>query len=135
MARSTNSDAAKYESLVMSMAKGVPVSDWCRLTKTARSTAAKCQSEPEFTSDVQEFHRKLLHLAVSKFTRAVNLVADGTIKLAGSALSEPTKLSAQRSMMQNLVKITEFADLEQRIKELEAKVKEKEEEEKEKDRR
>src|SRR5271157_1315531 len=104
MARSTNSDAAKYKSLDRSMATGVPVSHWCRQTKTAQSTAAKWQSEAEFTSDVQEFHRKLLHLAVGKFTRAVNHVADGTIKLAGSALSEPTALSAQRAMMHNLVK-------------------------------
>jgi len=77
----------------------------------------------------------LLGLAVGKFTGAVNPVADGVIELAGSALSEPTKLSAQRAMMEKLVKITEFVELDRRIEALEAKVKEKEDEQKEKDRR
>jgi|GEM_PF-6761412 len=62
-------------------------------------------------------------------------ISAAAIPVAGSALSEPTKLSAQRAMMEKLVKITEFAELDRSIEALEAKVKEKEDEQKEKDRR
>jgi len=111
MARSTNSNAAKYESLVMSLATGVSVSEWCRQNETAPSTVGKWQSEPEFTRNVREFRQNLLHLAVGKFTGAVNPTADGMIKRAGFVLLEPTALSAQRAMMDNLAQITEFAEL------------------------
>jgi len=111
MARSTSSNVTNYEFLVMCVARGFPVSEWCRKNKTAPSTVAKWQSESEFTRDVQEHRRGLLRLAVAKFTGAVNPVAAGVIELASSALSESMKLSAQRAMMEKLVKITEFAEL------------------------
>ncbi len=44
-------------------------------------------------------------------------------------LSKPTALSAQPAMMDNLVQITEFAELKQSVEDLEAKLKEKEEQE------
>lgn len=132
MARSTHCNAEKYESLVSAAAMGVSPSKWCRQTVTAPATAAKWQSRPEFTKDVQAIRGKLLERAVGKFTGAVNSMADAMIKLAGSALSEPTRLSAQRAMMHNLIKITEFADLTRRIELLEEKQRERDEEEKEK---
>jgi hypothetical protein len=52
-----------------------------------------------------------------------------SIKLVGSALSEPTWLCAQRAMMHNLVRITEFAERTRRIEDLEEKAREREEEE------
>jgi hypothetical protein len=131
-ANTKHSNRAIYESLVSAAARGVAVSKWCRQTATAPATAAKWQSKPEFITDVQEFRGKVLDRAIGKFTGAVNSMADAMIKLAGSALSEPTRLSAQRAMMHNLIKITEFADLSRRIEVLEEKQRERDEEEKQK---
>ena len=128
------SSALTYGSFVAATAMGVAAAKWCRQTETAPTKAAKWQGEPRFTRDVQEFRGKLLERAVGKFTGAVNSVADTMIKLAGSALSESTKLAAGRAMMHNLIKITEFADLTRRIKVLEQHQLEREDEEKEKER-
>lgn len=127
MAGPTMSNIAKYESLVIAVASGVSVSAWCRTHKTARSTVAKWQSKPEFASDVQACRRRMLDRVVGKFKRAVNRAADGMIKLAASASSEATKLAAQRAVLENLVQIREFAELNQRLDDLEAKVKANEE--------
>jgi hypothetical protein len=132
MNHTTRRNTAMYESLVSAAARGVSASKWWRQTVTAPATAAKWQSKPEFTTDVQEFRGKLLDRAIGKFTGAVNSMADAMIKLAGSALSEATRLSTQRAMMHNLIKITEFADLTRRIEVLEEKQRERDEEEKQK---
>jgi hypothetical protein len=110
---------AKYEALVMAVATGISVADWCKSTKTARSTASTWQEDPQFDRDVAAIRRQMLNQAVGKFTGAVNKVADEMIQLAESATSEPTKLSAQRAVMENLVQMTEFAEVKKRLDSLE----------------
>ena len=116
-----------YESLAPAAAIGVSPAKWCRQTETPLATAAKWQSKPEFKEDVQKARSRLLDRAVGKFTGAVNAMADAMIQLAGSALSQTTRLAAQRSFMQNLVKISEFADLTHRVDALEEQFKERDE--------
>jgi hypothetical protein len=110
---------AKYDALVMAVATGVSVIDWCKSTKVARSTASTWQRDPKFDRDVAAIRRQMLNEAVGKFTGAVGKVADGMIELAESASSEPTKLSAQRAVMENLIQMTEFGEVKKRLDSLE----------------
>ena len=85
----THSNTVKYESLVSAAARGVSASKWCRQTETPPAKAAKWQSEPQFTRDVQESRGKLLGQTVGKLTGAVNCGADAMIQVAGSARRTP----------------------------------------------
>jgi hypothetical protein len=110
---------SKYEALVMAVATGVSILDWCRQTGTARSTVSTWQKDPDFERDVATIRRQLLNEAIGKFTGAVTRVADGMIQMAESATSEPTKLSAQRAVMEHLVQMTEFHEIKKRLDSLE----------------
>ncbi len=105
--------------LVADAAIGVSPANWCRQNETAPAKATKCQSKPEYQEDVRKASSRLLDRAVGKFTGALKSVTDAMIKVASSALSQTTQLAAQRSFMQNLIKIAEFADLTRRINEWE----------------
>lgn len=111
---------AKYDALVMTVAAGgVSVIDWCKQTKTSRSTVSTWQRDPKFERDVAAIRRQMLNEAIGKFTGAVGKVADGMIALAESAISEPTKLNAQKAVLESLIQVTEFAQIKQRLDTLE----------------
>lgn len=110
---------SKYDALVMAVATGVSIIDWCKQTKTSRTTVSSWQRDPTFERDVATIRRQMLNEAVGKFTGAVGKVADGMIQLAESATSEPTKLSAMRSVLEHLVQMTEFAEVKKRLDALE----------------
>jgi hypothetical protein len=119
MAKPNPENVSKYESLVLAVATGVSIADWCRKTRTNRSTASKWQMEPEFDQAVNAMRRRLLNEAIGKFTGAVCRVADGMVELAERATSEPTKLAAQKAVLENLVEMTEFAEVKKRLDTLE----------------
>jgi hypothetical protein len=110
---------AKYESLVMAVATGISIIDWCKNTKTPRSTVSVWQTDAKFERDVAAVRRQMLNAAIGKFTGAVEKVADGMIELAEKATSESTKLNAQRSVFENLIQTTEFAEVKKRLDSLE----------------
>jgi hypothetical protein len=110
---------AKYESLVMAVATGISIIDWCKNTKTARSTVSEWQKDPKFDRDVAAIRKQMLNGAIGKFTGAVEEMADGMIELGKKATSEPTKLNAQRSVFENLIQMTEFAEVKKRLDSLE----------------
>lgn len=110
---------AKYDAVVMAVATGVSISDWCKSTKTNRSTVSTWQKDPSFDRDVATIRRQMLDGAVGRFTGAVEKIATGMIELADSATSEPTKLSAMRSVLEHLVQMTEFAEVKKRLDALE----------------
>lgn len=110
---------SKYDAVVMAVATGVSIIEWCRQTKTCRSTVTTWQRDPKFDRDVAAIRRQMLNEAVGKFTGAVGKVADGMIELAESAASEPTKLSAMRSVLEHLVQMTEFSEVKKRLDSLE----------------
>jgi hypothetical protein len=103
----------------MSVATGISIIDWCKQTKTPRTTVSEWQKDPCFDRDVAAIRRQMLNGAIGKFCGAVERVADGMIALAESASSEPTKLSAQRAVMENLVQMTEFSEVKKRLDALE----------------
>lgn len=115
MAIPHTNNKAKYDALVISVAAGVSISEWCRKGGVPRSTVDQWTSEPTFTADVEARRREMLVEAIGKFTAAVGEIAEGMIGLARGAESEATKLAAQRAVMGHLVELTEFAELKKRL--------------------
>jgi hypothetical protein len=124
MAKPSPSNESLYESLVLAVATGSTIAAWCKRTGTGRTTASGWQREPKFAEDVAKIRKMLLDEAVGKFTKAVSDVADGMIKLAGSATSEATKLAAQKAVLEHLIQLTEFAELKNRVEEIERRLQE-----------
>src|SRR3954465_14151765 len=124
MAKPHPSNESLYESLVIAVATGSTIAAWCKRTGTGRTTVSGWQREPRFAEDVARIRSELLNEAVGKFTKAVSDVADGMIKLARSATSEATRLAAQKAVLENLVQLTEFAEIKQRIEAIEQRLKE-----------
>jgi hypothetical protein len=115
----TPHNKAKYESLVIAVATGQSIINWCKDTKTPRSTVSVWQLDPKFERDVAALRRKMVNEAIGKFVASVGQVAEGMIKLAEQAASEPTKLAAQKAVMENLVQMSDFAELRKRLDDLE----------------
>jgi len=120
MAKPNPENMSKWDSLVLAVATGVSIASWCKKTKTNRSTASKWQTEPEFPVAVAAIRRRILDEAIGRFTSAVGVIADGMIELAQIAVGEPTRLAAQKAVFENLIQMTNFAELEARIAALEA---------------
>jgi hypothetical protein len=72
---------AKYEALVIAVATGQSVVDWCRATRTPRSTAIAWQADVRFERDVARIQRQMVQAAVGKFVGAVETIASGMIEL------------------------------------------------------
>jgi hypothetical protein len=89
-----------------------------------RSTVLKWQADPAFPRDVERLRRRMLDQAVGKFAGSVSEIADGMIKLALDAASEGVKLAAQRSVVENLVAMSEFGEVKDRLSKLEARLEE-----------
>ena len=62
---------SKYDALVVAVASGVSIIDWCKQTHTARSTVSEWQKDPRFEKDVSRTRRKLLDAVVGLSTGAV----------------------------------------------------------------
>lgn len=124
MGRPNESNRSIYEACVLDVATGTSIAAFCRRTKTARSTVSRWQEDPQFTRDVDRLRRELLDQAVGKFSGAVTTIADGMINLAIEAASEAVKLAAQRSVIENLMAVTEFAELKARLEAIERRIEE-----------
>src|SRR3954451_11408991 len=105
MAKPHPNNRLKYDALVISVAAGESISEWCRKGGVSRSTVDQWTADPQFTADVEARRRELLAEAIGKFTAAVGEIAEGMIALARGAESEATKLAAQRAVMGHLVEL------------------------------
>src|SRR4051794_36610598 len=92
---------SKYDALVISVAAGVSISEWCRQSSTARQTVDAWTGEPTFLADVDVRRRELLTEAVGKLTAAIGDITEGMIALAKGAQSESTKLAAQKAVLEH----------------------------------
>jgi hypothetical protein len=119
----SNSNKSKYDSCVLAVATGVPIAEWCRSTGTNRSTVSKWQADKKtWNRDVEAIRRQLLDGALGEFTGAVRAAAQGMTELAKSAASESTRLAVCRAVIQTLIETTEFAELKDRLSEIERKL-------------
>ena len=122
MARPNPSNVSLYQACVLATATGESTVSFCKRTRVCRATVCKWQAEPAFDRDLERLRRKMLDQAVGKFSGAVTTIADGMIKLAMEAVSEAVRLAAQRSVVENLIQVSEFAELKTRLESIERKL-------------
>jgi hypothetical protein len=82
-------------------------------------TAQRWAGEPEVRAEVESIRRGALDQAVGEMSQRVVWATQQIAALAGNAKSESVKLAALRSMLSDMMAVSDFAGLEQRIAKLE----------------
>jgi len=105
--------------LTFALANGLSVSQWARANDLPIRTAYRWSSDPKVRAAVESYRRRAVDRAIGRMARRVTWATDQVAKLAKGAESESVKLSALRAILSDMMAISEFAGLEQRITEIE----------------
>jgi hypothetical protein len=101
--------------LALAIAHGTSVAAWARKNNVPRRTANRWASEPKVRAAVESCRHRALDRAVGRMAKSVTSAADGIAKLAKDAVSESVRLAALRAIFSNMMAVSEFAGMEQRM--------------------
>ena len=110
--------------LAVALAQGSSISAWARANDVAKETARRWAHEPEVRAEIEAFRRRAIDRAVGVFARRAGWAANGICKLAGGAESESVKLRALRAVLGDMIAVSRYSGLEERMAELEEHVQE-----------
>ena len=105
--------------LAVAIAQGMTVAAWARKNNVPRRTAFRWASEPKIRASVESARRRALDRAVGRMAKHVTWAADGIARLAKNADSESVRLAALRAIFSNMMAVSEFAGLEERMTQIE----------------
>jgi hypothetical protein len=105
--------------LIVAIAEGMPVTEWAHKNKVPRRTAFRWAREPKIRASVESSRRRALDRAIGRMSKHVNWAAGGIARLAKTAESESVRLAALRAIFSNMMAVSEFAGLEQRMAQIE----------------
>ena len=120
--RSKCSRKRQITELVVAIAEGTPVAEWATKNNVPRRTAYRWARQPKVRAKVEAYRRRVLDQAVGRMTSNVNWATDGIAELAQGAASESVKLSALRAVMSDMMAVSKFGGLEDRVTQIEEKV-------------
>jgi hypothetical protein len=103
--------------LALAIASGTSVTAWARGNHVPRRTAYRWSGEPKVPAAVESYRRRAVDRAIGRMARRVTRATDGIAKLAKGAESESVKLTALRAILSDMMAVSQFAGLEQRITE------------------
>jgi hypothetical protein len=112
--------------LALAIAKGTSVTIWAKNNNVPKRTAYRWATDPEVRAKVERTRRRALDRAIGHLSDSVNRAAHGITKLADTAASESVRLSAYRTVFSNMIAASEFAELQDRITQLEEQLHERE---------
>jgi hypothetical protein len=110
--------------LALALAQGTSLTKWAEANDVPRSTAYRWADEPEVKSRANAIRRRAVDRAVGLLSRRINWATLGIVKLAGTAASEAVKLSALRAICSEMITVSRFGQLEDRVTELEERSRE-----------
>jgi len=105
--------------LALAIANGTSVSAWARGNEVPKRTAYRWAGEPKVRAAVESYRRRAVGRAIGRMARRVTWATDGIAKLAQGAESESVKLTALRAILSDMMAVSQFARLEQRMTEIE----------------
>lgn len=105
--------------LASAIAEGKSSAEWASANRVAERTAQRWANEPETRAEVESIRRGSLDQAVGRMSQRVAWATEQIATLAESAKSESVRLAALRSILADMMAVSDFAGLEQRIGKLE----------------
>jgi transposase len=106
--------------LAAALAAGKSCAEWASANGVSERTAQRWANEPEVRAEVETYRRGNLDQAVSRMSRRAVWATDQIAELAEKARSESVRLAALRSMLSDMMAVSDFTGLEERIAKLEA---------------
>ena len=113
---------SKKSQLTLAIAKGMPVTTWAKKNDVPRRTAFRWAREPKVRAAVEVYRRRVLDRAVGRMTGGVTFATAGIFALAKNASSESVKLAALRAVVSDMMAVSKFGGLEDRVTQVEEKV-------------
>jgi hypothetical protein len=108
--------------LALALATGGTVKAWADAKGVAERTARTWSHSPEVVRQVQEIRREAVDRAVGKLSEGATVAAEKIARLVQEAGSESVQLSAARAVLADLMSVSNYAALEQRLVELERRM-------------
>jgi hypothetical protein len=108
--------------LIIEIAEGTSVDVWAAKNGVARRTAFRWAKEPSVRKQVERHRRRILDAAVGRMTRGISKATIGMLKLASGASSESVRLAAQRAVLSDMMAISKFGGLEDRMTTIEGRL-------------
>jgi hypothetical protein len=87
-----------------------------------KDSACQWAKEPLVRSYVESIRRGALDRAVGRLTKRAAGAAEGITNLGGDAVSEPVRLSALRATYSDMIAVSKFAGLEDRMTDIETRL-------------
>jgi hypothetical protein len=105
--------------LATAIAEGQSCVEWASENCVSERTAQRWAAEPAVRAEVESVRRTALDQAVGRMAKRVAWATELIANLAENAKSESVRLAALRSIMSDIMAISDFTDLEERIARLE----------------
>ena len=105
--------------LAAALAAGKSCAEWASANGVSERTAQRWANEPETRSEVESIRRGSLDQVIGQMSHRVAWATELIATLAETAKSESVRLAALRSFLTDLMAVSDFAGLEQRIGKLE----------------
>ncbi len=112
-------EEATKDQLAFAIARGKSVSSWARAVKVPRVTAQRWSKDPQVLKLAQEIRRRAIDRAVGQMSMRSPWVVKKMTKLANDSDSEAMRLRALRALTADMITLSKYSGLENRMTELE----------------
>jgi hypothetical protein len=119
---STRSNENQKSALALAIAAGTSVPAWARENRVAQRTAYTWSRSEEVLEQVQRIRRRAMDRAIGRLARNATRAADQITRLARTAKSEAVRLQASRAVLAELMAVSNYASIEDRLAEVEKKL-------------
>ena len=110
---------SRKKQLVIALIEGKSLEDWARENGISRRTAYRWAKDPKVKAAVNSHRRTAVDQSLAVMSEQVTWAAQAIGELGKNAASESVRLGALKAVFANLVAVSKFARLEERITELE----------------
>jgi hypothetical protein len=108
--------------LALAISRSESITAWARENEVPRRTAFRRATDPKVRRAVEAWRRRSLSRAIGRMAGLATQAADGIANLAEGARSEAVQLRAWRAILADQMAVSRFADLEQRMAEIEERL-------------
>jgi hypothetical protein len=108
--------------LAVAIAQGETAAKWAKKNNVPNRTAQRWARESEVRASVESIRRRALDRAVGVMSRNAKRATLGIVKLSESAASEAVRLAALRAVLSDVISVSKFGCLEDRMTEIEEQI-------------
>src|SRR5262249_45031934 len=101
--------------LALALAQGISIRAWARANNVPRVTAQRWSHDPEVRKAVVTCRRRVIDRAVGMLAGRSSWAAGRICKLAGGAESESVRLRALKSVLSDMMAVSKYSGLEERM--------------------